>query len=486
MDRRWQCTVADGVADRRWAVNVPQVFAGEGDFTTRVSEEVLQAVPLGAYAHGDEIHYIFIDADGPHLLSRLLAPDRKAHAVSRIIPLYSWDEREMQDEWNVRFDDLPDTRPFRAVEGNMPAAITAVGEGMTHFVVGPVHAGIIEPGRFTFSSGGETVVHLDAQLSYSYRGVERRLAGMSVLDAARFVARVCGGCSASRSMAYAQALESLASATIHPMVDLARLAILELERIYNHLGDLAATAAGAGWGPGFARGMAVKESAMRLCELAGGHRLLFDAIVPGGVGWSTLPEPYELLPSVNDLQSNIERYLDDLFGNASVVARWRDAGKVGRETLRAFGAVGPARRAAGDVVDVRALRPYGAYRWFQVNVGIAMSSDAFARCCTKRDEIRESIRLVRESLTAMRKGVPTPSTALAVGPGVAVGVIEGPRGIETVAVHVDDHCRLERIHVISASYRNWPVVARAMDGNIVPDFPLVNKSFNLCYACADR
>lgn len=477
--------MADGAADRRRAVNAPREFVVE-DFTARVTDQYLHAVPLGAYAHGDEIHYPFIDANGPRALSRTLAPDRKAQAVSTIIPLYSWDEREMRDEWNVRFDDLPDPRPFRTAEGNVPAAITAVGEGLTHFVVGPVHAGIIEPGRFTFSSGGETVVHLDAQLSFSHRGVERRLAGMPVLDAARYVARVCGGCSASRSMAYAQALESLAGVTIDPMVELARLAVLELERIYNHLADLAATAAGAGWGPGFARGMALKESAMRLCAFASGHRLLFDAIVPGGVGWSTLLEPDELLRQLNGLQKNIERYLDDLFGNASVVARWRDAGKVSRETLRAFGSVGPARRAVGDAVDVRTLHRYGAYRWFHVDVCIAVSSDAFARCCVKRDEIRESIRLLRAALTAMRNIVPIPAPALAVGAGTALGVVEGPRGIETVAVHVDSHNRLERIHVISASYRNWPVVARAMDGNIVPDFPLVNKSFNLCYSCADR
>jgi Ni,Fe-hydrogenase III large subunit len=467
-------------------MNSPQEFVAEVDFKTRVSDECLRTVPLGAYAYGDEIHYVFIDAGGWRVLSRTLAPGRQADAVSAIVPLYSWDEREMRDEWDVRFNDLPDPRPLRGKDGNMPAAVTAVGEGLTHFVVGPVHAGIIEPGRFTFSSGGETVVHLDAQLSYSHRGVERRLAGMPVLKAAPFVARICGGCSASRSMAYALALESLAGVEIDPWTDLARLAVLELERIYNHLADLAASAAGAGWGPGFARGMALKESAMRLCVLACGHRLLFDAIVPGGVGWSTLPEPDELLRKLNKLQDNVERYLDDLFGNASVVARWHDAGKLSRETLRAFGAIGPARRAVGDPVDIRTLHPYGAYRWFQVNVGLALSSDAYARCCVKRDELRESFLLVCETLSTMRFSAPIPARPLAVDPGIAVGAVEGPRGIETVVVHVNNHNRLKRIHVISASYRNWPVVARAMDGNIVPDFPLVNKSFNLCYACADR
>jgi len=135
---------------------------------------------------------------------------------------------------------------------------------------------------------------------------------------------------------------------------------------------------------------------------------------------------------------------------------------------------------------VRTLCPYGAYRRYQPSVGTASSGDAFARGCVRRDEIRESIRLMRETLADMRPLAPLPPAPLVAGPGVAVGVVEGPRGIETVAVHLDHRDRLERIHVISASYRNWPVVARAMDGNIVPDFPLVNKSFNLCYACADK
>jgi Ni,Fe-hydrogenase III large subunit len=467
-------------------VNCPQEYIAEGNFKARVTEESRGAIPLGAYAFGNGIHYAFVDARGTRILSQTLAADRRANAMSATLPLYSWDEREMHDEWDVRFTDLPDPRPLRAVEGTMPAAVTAVGEGLTHFVVGPVHAGIIEAGRFTFSSGGESVVHLDAQLSFGHRGVENRLAGMPVLEAARFVARVCGGCSASRSMAYAQALENLAGAEIDPWADLTRLVVLELERVYNHLHDLAAASAGAGWGPGFARGMALKESAMRLCALATGHRLLFDAIVPGGVGWSSLEEPDALLHGINNLREDVERYVNDLFGNASVVARWHGAGKVSRETLRAFGALGPARRAGGDDVDLRAILHYGGYRWFQLTVASALSSDAFARCCVKRDELQDSMRLIRESLTTMRNNPPVPAPPLGVGPGTSIGAVEGPRGIETVAVHVDDQNRLERIHIISASYRNWPVVARSMDGNIVPDFPLVNKSFNLCYACADR
>jgi Ni,Fe-hydrogenase III large subunit len=368
----------------------------------------------------------------------------------------------------------------------MPSAVVASGIGLMQVVVGPVHAGIIEPGRFTFSSGGENVVHLDAQLGYSHRGVERALAGLPARRAAPLVARICAGCSAARSHAYALALEQLAAIEIEPEVALARLVVCELERIYNHLADLAASASAAGFGPGFARGMALKERAMRLCALASGHRLLFDAIVPGGIGENVLREPPRVLAGLAELEPAIEGYAIGLFANGSVVSRWQRTGIVPSETAHAFGAVGPAHRGSGGTRDVRTYAPYGAYRSLAVRPAGEAGGDAFARCTVKRDELRESCRLIRHALIRLAtKRFPGPYPA-SIPAGTAFAAVEGPRGTETIAVHVDGAGLLERVHAISASYRNWPVVARAMEGNIIPDFPLVNKSFNLCYACADR
>ncbi len=456
------------------------------EFERRIRAECESGVPLGAYASSHGVHYVFLGERGAFSLERPHAEDRAASAFSTAFPGFSWDEREMRDAWDVRFADLPDPRPLGSNGGSMPAAVVATGAGLMHMVVGPVHAGIIEPGRFTFSSGGETVVHLDAQLAYSHRGVEQHLVARDPLAAAPYLARVCGSCSASRSLAYAQALEQLAGTAIDFRVELVRLVVAELERIYNHLADLAASAAGAGWGPGFARGMALKERAMRACQRATGHRLLFDAIVPGGVAPQTLLEPGELRRSLQALQSSVERYLESLFGNPSVVARWERAGAVSRKAARAFGAVGPTHRASGGKIDVRAFAPYGAYRRIRTSVASASTGDAFARCAIKRDELRESFRLIGAALANVGDARPKAAATMRVEPGAATGVVEGPRGAEIVAVHVDETGRLSRVHVISASYRNWPLVARAMDGNIVPDFPLVNKSFNLCYACADR
>jgi len=455
-------------------------------FYEDVRAECADGVPAGAYADADFAHYVYLSRDGPYALSCSLDGERRLKAVSKAVPLFSWDEREMAQDWAVRFDGLPDDRPLRAQHGEMPAARIASGDGIMRFVVGPVHAGIIECGRFTFSSGGETVVHLDAQLGYAHRGVERALVGAPAVQAASKVARICGGCSAARSYAYALALEALAGVEPEPEIDLARLIAAELERAYNHLADLAASASGAGYAVGFARGMALKERAMRLSRFAYGHRLLFDAIAPGGLGRRVLEDRVQLGTELAEFDRDVHAYVKSLFANTSMTSRWERAGVVAPETLKAFGAVGPAVRAGGGSIDIRAFIPYGAYRRLAPAVACAETSDAFARAEVKRDELLESLLLIRRALHELGNASLPPPQFVEPQPGMALKVVEGPRGTEFVAVHVGQGSRIERIHVISASYRNWPLVARAMDNNIVPDFPLVNKSFNLCYACADR
>ncbi|MHB8177952.1 MAG: hydrogenase large subunit [Vulcanimicrobiaceae bacterium] len=487
MDSTRGGVAGDRIGDRRRPVIEQQEWIAPDVFEQRVIAAFRNAdLPLGGYACARGVHYVFVGSAGAYVLSRRLDAERRTPAFSQWFPLLSWDEREMRDEWRVDVEHLPDDRPLRGHGSAMPAAVVANGVGLMHIVVGPVHAGIIEPGRFTISSGGETVVHLDAQLSYSHRGVEPRLAGMPAFDAARFVARICGSCSAARSYAYAHALEMSADVVIDDRTHLARLIVAELERIYNHVADLAASAAGAGWGPGFANGMALKERVMRLCRLAGGHRLLFDAIVPGGVSAMTLRDPARLRAELRPVRIAVEAYLKGLFGNTSLLSRWHRTGIVARDAARAFGAVGPTHRAAKGEIDIRVFAPYGAYRQLPVQVARASSSDVFARCRIKGDEIRTSFHLLAEALAQLGDSPPPPPQAFVVPPGTTIGVVEGPRGAETIAAHVDETGRLERLHVISASYRNWPLVARAMDGNIIPDFPLVNKSFNLCYACVDR
>jgi Ni,Fe-hydrogenase III large subunit len=441
--------------------------------------------PLGAYATTDSVRYLFLEKRGVGVVSARIVPGESVAAVSGTLPGLSWDEREMAQEFHIPFDRLPDARPLRPELGELAPAVVATGAGVTQVVVGPVHAGIIEPGRFTFSSGGETIVHLDFQIGYAYRGLERSFEGAEPLDLRRRVARICGGCSAARSLAYAMAIESISNAPVSEPVHCARQIIAELERIYNHVFDLSACCAAAGWGFGQTAGLGLKERALRICQAASGHRLLFDAIVPGGVGAGVLEDRKEVQTLLLMLQESVEEYAGALLDNSSLVSRWKGTGVLTNEAARALAAVGPAHRASGGSVDVRDAAPYGAYQWLPAIPAREEAGDVFARCRVKIAELRDSFRLIARAFSGLGEYQLELSTIVPPNSGDSVTVVEGPRGAETVAVTLSGGL-VERVHFISASYRNWPSVAHATIANIIPDAPLVNKSFNLCYACADR
>jgi Ni,Fe-hydrogenase III large subunit len=442
---------------------------------------------LGAYADARDLHYLFAAADGVlDVHAARPAAGVAAVALAGTYPAFDWDEREMRDAHGVTFAGLPDPRPLWIDESGIPPALTAEGEGVSLVVVGPVHAGIIEPGRFTFSTGGETVIHLDAQLSYSRRGVEAFLRGADALAAAPRVARICAACSVARSWSYARALEGLAAVACDARSEYARVVAAELERIYNHLFDLASAAAGAGYGYGQTHGLGLKERAHVLCAEGFGHRLLFDAIVPGGVRTGALHDPERLRAGVAVLRGDARAYVRALLGNLSVLRRFEGAGALAAQTAQAFGAVGPARRASGGTVDLRDLVRYGAYGELPTVVQTEGAGDVAARVRVKAAELDVAFGLVDRALAALNGAAPPPPCAVVPAAGAATMVTEGPRGAELVALACDGAGAIERVLVRSASARNWPVVLRAMEGNIVPDFPLVNKSFNLCYACVDR
>lgn len=452
----------------------------------RVEDCAQRHYPLGAYATDTHIRYLFLDRRGIYALTASRADGDVLVSSAARYPLFDWDEREMRDQHGVLLRAHPDPRPL-FLDGTHPIdALTAQGPGVSIIVVGPVHAGVIEPGRFTISSGGETVVHLDAQFSFSHRGVERALEGMDALDAATRVARICGGCSAAHSWGYARALETLADVACDEPAHLARLVFAEMERIYNHLFDLASMSAGAGYGRGQTQGLELKEQALRLCAAASGHRYLFDAIVPGGVRAGVLNDRVVLRKKLRALDAASTHFARELLKKRSALRRFRGAGVVSSDLARRFGTAGPTRRASSGELDVRCYAPYGAYRTYAPRPARAEAGDAEARAIVKAAELSESFRLIDRALDELGEVEIGSPRHVAVQSGTVSTITEGARGAETISVTCDAQGRLTRMHLISASYRNWPVVARAMEGNIVPDFPLVNKSFNLCYACMDR
>ncbi len=423
---------------------------------------------MGAYATGSRVSYAFVDRAGVRAFATHLQGDDDV-SLAHAFPLFDWDEREMRD---ALFSDDP------------PNGV-ASDRGVSAIVVGPVHAGIIEPGRFTFGSDGETIVSLDVRLGYSRRGVEEHLEGSDAVESARKVARICGGCSASRSWAYARALEALAEIECSEASELARLVFAELERAYNHVFDLASICTGAGYAKGQIAGLGLKERLVRLNHAAGGHRLLFDAIQPGGVRSGLLQRPGELRRELAALRIEIERYFGDL-RNGSLMRRLEGSGHVPPADARLFGAVGPARRASGGTFDVRTVLPYGAYRAIVPIAASATTGDVAARAAVKQREALESLRLADVALDALGRHGPDDPKSVRPAGGRTIALTEGPRGMEAACVEIDGTGKISRVHFASASFRNWPIVAMAAKGSIVPEFPLINKSFNLCYACADR
>lgn len=363
--------------------------------------------------------------------------------------------------------------------------MTARGRGITDIVVGPVHAGIIEPGRFRIGTRGETISSFEMQFGFAHRGVEHALAGKDAIEAARAVARICGGCTVARSWAYARAIEDLSGARIDETAELARLLFAELERIYNHVFDLGASCAGAGYGYGRTTALGLVERVHRICAQLTGHRFMFDAVVPGGVraaGLSDANARTELRAIFRDLEALVR----DVLGNDTVRRRFEGAGVLSAQAARELGGVGPARRASGDPIDARVENPYGAYERITPFVAVDGGGDVAARFRVKAEELRESFRLAQYALEQLQGVTPPSPQRLKAGAGTMIGFTEGARGVETVQVRTDAQGVLQSIRVASASARNWPLIARAMEGNIIPDFPLVNKSFNLCYACMDK
>lgn len=364
--------------------------------------------------------------------------------------------------------------------------MTAKGRGITEVIVGPVHAGIIEPGRFRIGTTGETIVSFDMEFGFAHRGVEAVLAGRDAAAAAPLIARICGGCSVARSWAYARAIEDLAGVRIDERSELVRLLLAELERIYNHIFDLGAACAGAGYAYGRTGALGLVERVHRICARLTGHRFLFDAIVPGGVRVAALTSSADVIAELGAVRGDLERLAGDVLANDSVRRRFEGAGMLSAQSVRELGGVGPARRACGDPLDARASEPYGAYTRVAPFIATENAGDVAARVRVKVQELRESFRLACYALKQLNGAEPPLAQTPEAGAGTMVGITEGARGVETVYVRTGARGVLQDVRITSASARNWPLVARAMEGNIVPDFPLVNKSFNLCYACMDK
>ena len=426
--------------------------------------------------------------------------------VEDVFPAAARMQRALFDLTGLRSTD-PDQRPwlrhaawpvdaFPLLAGDMPAPparpvddyafVRVEGDGVHEIPVGPVHAGIIEPGHFRFSVVGEKVLRLEERLGYLHKGIERRFTELPLLAGHRLAARVSGDSAVAYSWAYCQALERMCGARVPDRAASLRALALELERIANHLGDLGALGNDAGFAFGLSQFLRLKEQLLRASEAALGQRYLLDFVVPGGTrsdldasGAATIARCIDgLAIEVPVLRGIYEEHtgLRDRFAGAGVVTPERAAW---------LGLVGLAGRASGQPLDLRLDAPCPPWPGLDVRRCVRADGDVLARVTLRFDELAESLRLVQVLLDSLPAGAHADAVAEPAAGAAAIGAVEGWRGPVVLGLEAGPGGSIRRCHPHDPSWHNWPALEHAIIGNIVPDFPLINKSFNLSYSGHD-
>lgn len=369
-----------------------------------------------------------------------------------------------------------DAYPFIRVEG----------EGVHEIPVGPIHAGTIEPGHFRFSIIGERILRLEQRLGYTHKGTEKRFEGMDLATGARLAGRVSGDSHSAYAWAYCMAVETATGSAVPERAVWLRALFLEIERIANHLGDLGYLGNDVALGFGFMQFWRLKEDWLRLTAKLFGHRYLFDCIVPGGVAMNIDDAGREELAAEADRIEAEVRSLKAIYDDhATLQDRFANTGIVKPDLAARLGLTGLAGRASAQAWDARAQFPQAPYDQFEVNMATQRRGDVLARAEVRFAEIHESLRLIRDLLTRLPAGVIHTPLSPVLGVCEGLGWVEGWRGEVVVAVRIGADGRLDRVHPHDPSWQNWPLLEIGVLGNIVPDFPLINKSFNLSYSGQD-
>ncbi|MHB1609747.1 MAG: hydrogenase large subunit [Acidiferrobacter thiooxydans] len=359
------------------------------------------------------------------------------------------------------------------------------GSGVHEIAVGPIHAGTIEPGHFRFSVVGDEILRLEERLGYTHKGVAKRLEGMPLAEGGRLVGRVCADSTAAYAGAYAMAVEAVSACVVPPRALWLRALLWERERIANHLGDLGALCQDGGLAFGHTQFGLLKERWLQTHGRLFGHRYLMDVIVPGGVACDLDPTAIALLDgecaTLLQTTRRLQHIIDD---HAGLQERFLGAGRLDEAQARAMGAVGLVARASGIASDLRVFSPSPPYDTLKTRISVRPGGDVAARVAVRFDEIYESLRLIHAILASLPDGpVCLPCDRPQGGHGL--GAVEGWRGVILVAVTCTSSPESHHVHIHDPSWQNWPLLERAVLGELVPDFPLINKSFNLAYSGHD-
>jgi len=455
----------------------------------------------GLWGATDGVHMAVVDpGDKVLAVVSLECPRGTFPSVGRVHPPAIRLERTIADLFGLLPEGAPDARPWldhgrwgvrhpqgrRADAAGAPTDypfLAAEGESLHQISVGPVHAGIIEPGHFRFTANGETVVRLEERLGYVHKGIEALAAGADIAHAAKLAGRTSGDSTVAYALAYARAVEAALSVAVPPRAVWLRALMAELERLANHFGDVGAVCNDAAFTLAHAHFGVLREIVLRAAADCFGHRLMRDCVVPGGVAIefdgdraarvrALIKELGERFPALVELYDNTASVKDRTFGT----------GILSQALARKFGAGGFVGRASGRDVDARRWPGYPPYDELEFKVPVLSTGDVNARVWVRIQEIGESLSLIGQILDRLPAGAML--AEIPAGHGEGLGLVEGFRGDVLVWLRLAGG-RIERCHLRDPSWFQWPLLEAVIEGNIVADFPLCNKSFNCSYSGHD-
>ena len=487
--RPWPRHVVDHTG---WLRAIREISKGQGDM-------------LALWSDGADVHMLVLDHELSDLgIVSIECPNGRFPSVARMHPPASRLERAICDIYGLEADGSPDARRWldhgrwgarhpgakpepSDASGDPYAFLAAEGAALHQVPVGPVHAGIIEPGHFRFSANGEVVVRLEERFGYVHKGIEQLMVDAPIDRAARLAGRVSGDSTVAYALAFANAVEAALDIEVPRRAVYLRALMAELERLANHVGDIGAICNDASFSLMQTQASILRERILRASRLCFGHRLMMDRIVPGGVVDDLTMEGMVALHALlSGAKKIIPRFIALYGDTTSIQDRTVGAGLLRQELAKQYGCGGVIGRASGRGFDARRAPGYAPYPELSFKVGSAHAGDVDARIWVRFDEIKASFGLIEQILDQMPDG-PIRIEKLPERSETREGaaLIEGFRGEIFVWIRLDASGAVQRCHLRDPSWFQWPLLEAVIEGNIVADFPLCNKSFNCSYSGHD-
>ncbi|MCE5186390.1 MAG: NADH-quinone oxidoreductase subunit C [Planctomycetaceae bacterium] len=466
------------------------------EFTRRVLAQVQEGARIASFfgcpRPNGAVLLIMVLADDDRGVFKLASVEVKERFASLTpqVPQAHWFEREIAEQFHICPEGHPWLKPIRFQEENSRIGVTnffrVEGSEIHEVAVGPVHAGIIEPGHFRFQCNGENVLHLEISLGYQHRGIEQAMAGSPLKRSLHYVQTAAGDTTIGHTLAYCQLLEALGRCHVPARAHVLRGIALELERLANHTGDLGALAGDIGYLPTASFCGRIRGDFLNLTAMLCGNRFGRNFVRPGGTMFD-LDESMapEFRARLDAAFKDVTNAADCLWQTPSVLSRFDGTGMLSKELCHQLGLVGPAARACGVDRDCRYDFAGGIFSFKQVPVATWDTCDVFGRAYVRWLEIQHSTALIRDLLEAIPAGSASAELAQPLANKIAVSVVEGWRGEICHTAITDAQGRIERCKIVDPSFHNWMGLAVAMRNQQISDFPLCNKSFNLSYCGHD-